>query len=162
MILDDRSRDALFREARRGVTWLDRPVSSAIIEAIWDLARALPGAVPGSPRVVLLASPAGRARLAECGLALAAPVVAVIGAGAPADADAQREAALRAGYLVLAARALGLEAEPFLPTAPAALDRAFFAAGEARTTLLLGLGYGEPRSGRPEATADFAAACRLL
>src|SRR5258708_19998842 len=56
-ILDDRSLDSLFRAARPCRSWLDKPVSDAIIEAGWGLAKLPPtstGAYP--PRIVFIRS----------------------------------------------------------------------------------------------------------
>src|SRR5258708_1345995 len=56
-ILDDRSLDSLFRAARPCRSWLDKPVSDAIIEAVWELAKLLPTSTGVYPaRIVFIPS----------------------------------------------------------------------------------------------------------
>ncbi|UXY15482.1 malonic semialdehyde reductase [Chitiniphilus purpureus] len=52
-------------------------------------------------------------------------------------------ATLQAGYLILAARALGLDAAPMSGFQPGLVDAAFFPDGRWRALLLINLGYGE-------------------
>ncbi len=51
---------------------------------------------------------------------------------------------LQAGYLILAARALGLDCGPMGGFDPSKVDAAFFPEGNWKTTLLVNLGYGDP------------------
>lgn len=63
-ILDDTALDLLFREARTERHWQDKPVSDALLNAVWDLARMPPTAANCSPmRVVFVRSPEAKARL---------------------------------------------------------------------------------------------------
>jgi len=56
-ILDDRSLDSLFRAARSCRSWLDKPVSDAIIEAVWELAKLPPTSTGAYPaRIVFIRS----------------------------------------------------------------------------------------------------------
>lgn len=69
---------------------------------------------------------------------------------------------LAAGYLVLAARALGLDCGPLGGFDAAKVDAAFFADGQYRTLLLVNLGYGDteklfPRNPR----LSFEEACTI-
>lgn len=78
-------------------------------------------------------------------------------------ATAQRNGSLQGGYLILAARALGLDCGPMSGFDPAALDREFFPDGRYRSNFLCNLGYGDRshlhgRSPRLE----FAEACRIV
>lgn len=57
---------------------------------------------------------------------------------------ALRNGSLQAAYLILAARALGLEAGPMSGFDNAAVDRAFFAGTAVRSNILVNLGYGDP------------------
>ncbi len=71
--------------------------------------------------------------------------------------------ALQAGFLILAARALGLDCGPLGGFDTAKTDAEFFPDGRWRTTMLLNLGYGDatmlhPRNPR----LDFEEACRIL
>jgi 3-hydroxypropanoate dehydrogenase len=82
--------------------------------------------------------------------------------------EAQRDqlgtqsALLQAGYLILAARALGLDCGPMGGFVPAEVDAAFFPDGAWRSLLLVNLGYGDrdklfPRLPR----LSFEEACRI-
>ena len=71
-------------------------------------------------------------------------------------------ATLGAGYLILAARALGLDCGPMGGFENAKVDAAFFADGKWKSTVLINLGYGDkgrlfPRNPR----LTFEEACRI-
>jgi 3-hydroxypropanoate dehydrogenase len=137
-------------------------------------------------RIVWVKSPEAKARLAECVMegnkvkVLTAPVIAVIGydidfheelpwlfphtdakSWFAGDEEARKEHALRnsslqGAYLILAARALGLDCGPMSGFDPAAVNAAFFA-DEPRhcVNFICAIGYGDPasifpRSPRPE------------
>jgi 3-hydroxypropanoate dehydrogenase len=69
---------------------------------------------------------------------------------------------LQAGYLILAARALGLDCGPMGGFDPAKVDAAFFADGKWKSTLLVNLGHGDPSKLRPRnPRLDFDEACRI-
>jgi 3-hydroxypropanoate dehydrogenase len=86
-------------------------------------------------------------------------------ASRPADVlerMASQSATLQAGYLILAARALGLDCGPMAGFDPAKVDAAFFPDGAWKALLLVNLGYGDreklfPRNPR----LDFDEACRI-
>jgi len=85
-------------------------------------------------------------------------------AGSPALAEvtAFRNGTLQGAYLILAARALGLDAGPMSGFDNAKVDAAFFAGTNWRSNFLVNLGYGDPaglfdRSPR----LSFDEACRL-
>jgi 3-hydroxypropanoate dehydrogenase len=59
------------------------------------------------------------------------------------DTTAFRNAALQGAYLILAARALGLDAGPMSGFDNAKLDAAFFAGTKIRSNFLINLGYGD-------------------
>lgn len=74
-----------------------------------------------------------------------------------ARATAFRNSSLQGGYLILAARALGLDVGPMSGFDAAAVNRAFFAGTSVEVNFVATLGYGDPasvfgRSPRP----DFA------
>jgi 3-hydroxypropanoate dehydrogenase len=80
-----------------------------------------------------------------------------------AEATAQRNSALQGAYLMLAARALGLDCGPMSGFDSAKVDQAFFPDGRIKTNFLCNLGHGDasklfPRSPRLE----FDEACKLL
>jgi 3-hydroxypropanoate dehydrogenase len=137
-------------------------------------------------RIVWVKSPEAKARLAECVMegnkvkVLTAPVIAVIGydidfheelpwlfphtdakSWFAGDEEARKEHALRnsslqGAYLILAARALGLDCGPMSGFDPAAVNAAFFAdEPRHRVNFICAIGYGDPasifpRSPRPE------------
>lgn len=57
--------------------------------------------------------------------------------------NALRNSSLQAGYLILAARALGLDTGPMSGFDAKALDEAFFAGTTWKSNLLINLGYGD-------------------
>ncbi|KPC50831.1 malonic semialdehyde reductase [Amantichitinum ursilacus] len=78
------------------------------------------------------------------------------------DATAFRNGSLQGAYLILAARALGLDCGPMSGFNNAVVDEAFFAGTSWKSNFLINLGYGEnsklhPRNPR----LDFAEACRI-
>jgi len=88
-----------------------------------------------------------------------------------------RNGTLQGGYLILAARALGLDCGPMSGFDPVKVDEEFFAAGKpcfgcdqeffpeghVKTNFLCNLGYGDPHSLRPRLPRlAFGDACSLL
>jgi 3-hydroxypropanoate dehydrogenase len=74
-----------------------------------------------------------------------------------------RNATLQGGYLILAARALGLDAGPMSGFDNGVVDREFFAGTKVTSNFLVNLGHGDksalfPRSPR----LDFEEACQLV
>lgn len=69
---------------------------------------------------------------------------------------------LQAGYLILAARALGLGCGPMGGFHRATVDAAFFADRPWKSVLLVNLGYGDPAQVYPRNDRlDFAEACQF-
>ncbi len=80
-----------------------------------------------------------------------------------ASVTAFRNGSLQGAYLILAARALGLDCGPMSGFDNAMVDREFFPEGRIRSNFLCNLGYGDraqlrPRNPRP----DFDEACRIV
>ena len=76
------------------------------------------------------------------------------------DVSAFRNASMQGAYLILAARALGLDTGPMSGFDNAKVDEAFFAGTRVKSNFLVNLGYGDssklfPRSPRP-AFDEFA------
>lgn len=70
---------------------------------------------------------------------------------------------LQAGFLILAARALGLDCGPIGGFDAAKTDAEFFPDGRWRSTLLMNLGYGDPTKLYPRnPRLDFEEACRIV
>ena len=87
-----------------------------------------------------------------------------IGDGFIANADAAKEAAFRssslqAAYLILAARALGLDAGPMSGFDNSAVDAEFFAGTNIKSNIIVALGHGvdEPKPRLPRLTFEDAA-----
>ena len=143
-------------------------------------------------RIVFVASPEAKARLLECMTpgntekTRQAPVNAIIGMdmafyeklpqlfphadakpwfeGKPDHiaATAFRNSSLQGGYLIIAARALGLDCGPMSGFDHAKIDEAFWAGTTVRTNFICNLGHGDPskvfaRSPR----LPFDEACRI-
>ncbi|MEQ1726543.1 MAG: malonic semialdehyde reductase [Sphingopyxis sp.] len=187
--LSDAALDQLFRSARTYNGYLDKPVSTAQLHAIWDLVKMGPTSANCLPaRLIWCTSDAAKARLAACAMPAnadkirTAPVSVIIGmdthfydhlpqlfphtdarswfAGNDVLAAATmfRNSSLQGAYLILAARALGLDTGPMSGFDAAGVEAAFFAdTPQVKANFIATLGYGDPgsifdRSPRP----DFA------
>ena len=75
---------------------------------------------------------------------------------------AAQSSTLQAGYLILAARALGLDCGPMGGFNAAKVNELFFPDGAWKTTLLINLGYGDTTKLHPRLPRlDFGEACRI-
>jgi 3-hydroxypropanoate dehydrogenase len=86
-------------------------------------------------------------------------------AGKPAtiEATAFRNSSLQGAYLILAARALGLDCGPMSGFDNAQVDAAFFAGTAIRSNFLINIGYGNPAVIRPrEERFAFDEVCRIV
>ena len=63
-----------------------------------------------------------------------------------AEATAMRNGTLQGAYLIIAARALGLDCGPMSGFDNAGVDRAFFAGTRIQSNFLCSIGYGDPAS----------------
>lgn len=76
---------------------------------------------------------------------------------------ALQSATLQAGYVILAARGLGLDCGPMGGFDAAQIDAEFLPDGRWKSFLLLNLGHGDPAKLRPRAPRlDFEEACKLI
>lgn len=191
--LDDTALAQLFVEARTHNGWLDKPVSDAQLETLYDLWKMGPTSANCSPaRVVFVRTPGGKQKLKPAlsegnrDKAMKAPVIAIIGTdfefyeqlpklfphadarswfvGKPAMIEdaAFRNATLQGAYLILAARALGIDTGPMSGVDKPMLDALYFAGTAVKTNFVCCLGYGDPSKlfGRSPRLA-FDEACRL-
>ena len=178
--------DQLFRTARSYNAWLDRDVSEAQIRAIYDLTKMGPTSANQQPaRLIWCKSSEAKARLAVHAMAAnqpkitGAPVCVIVGMDLEfheqlpwlfphtdarswflkdelRHANAFRNSSLQGAYLMLAARALGLDCGPMSGFDNAAVDAEFFAdQPNVRSNFICAIGYGDPasvfgRSPRPE------------
>jgi 3-hydroxypropanoate dehydrogenase len=144
-------------------------------------------------RIVFIRSPAQKERLLPALLGSnvaqvkAAPVTAIIAydqrfydqlptlfpyadlrslfAGNPAMAErsAWQNSSLQGAYVILAARALGLDTGPMGGFDAAKVDELFLSGTSWRSNFLLNLGYGDAAKLHPRGPRlDFAAACQVL
>jgi 3-hydroxypropanoate dehydrogenase len=183
--LESKALETLFHAARTPNGFLSMPVDSATLEAIVEATKMAPTAMNALPlRVVFVQSQSGKERLipalapGNVPKVESAPVTAILARDTefhehlpalfphapPAYFDSAREnaesmstqnATLQAGYLILAARAHGLDAGPMGGFDAQAVDREFFPGGRFKTILLVNLGYGDesklfPRNPRLE------------
>lgn len=80
-----------------------------------------------------------------------------------AEATASRNGTLQGAYLILAARALGLDTGPMSGFDNARVDAEFFPDGRYRSNFLINLGYGEPSGLYPRGPRlSFERAASLL
>jgi 3-hydroxypropanoate dehydrogenase len=77
-------------------------------------------------------------------------------------ATAFRNASLQGAYLIIAARALGLDCGPMSGFHNATVDRLFFAGTQVKSNFLINIGYGNPAAIWPrEYRFAFDEACRI-
>ena len=173
--LRDDALDQLFNEARTHYAWTDKPVSVETLKTLYDLVKMGPTSMNNSPaRFVFLTSEAAKARLkphlmdGNVEKTMTAPVTVIVARdrafyekmpqlfphseGArdmmekTAEANGVRNGTLQGAYLILAARALGLDVGPMSGFSIDGVDEAFFKSDPARsnwtTNFLVNLGYG--------------------
>jgi 3-hydroxypropanoate dehydrogenase len=85
-----------------------------------------------------------------------------VGNQALIDTTAFRNSSLQGAYLILAARALGLDCGPMSGFDNAKVDAAFFAGTQVRSNFLINLGYGTQEGVHARSPRfEFAQACRI-
>jgi 3-hydroxypropanoate dehydrogenase len=177
MRLPDAGLQQLFLAARSHRAWLPREVSDATLSEVVSLAQLGPTANNGLPaRFVWVKSKAAKERLmphlseGNRDKTRRAPATAIIGydlefyahppqgqgllAGFADKPDATlvycaRNGSLQGAYLIMAARALGLDAGPMSGFNNAGVDQEFFAGTSVRSNFLCNVGYGDPAALRP-------------
>lgn len=86
-----------------------------------------------------------------------------VGNDAAIEETSLRDTALQGAYLILAARALGLDCGPMAGFDKATLDAAFFAGTPLKSVFLVNLGQGDPSKLYPRGPRlDFASACQIV
>ncbi len=190
--LDHAVLDQLFREARSFSKWQDRPVAPELIEELYDLVKFGPTSANTSPaRFVFLTGAEARERLAKIlpegnqEKTRTAPVVAVVAYDleffhkldklmpfrdlkpwfskpeVAAQAAAQ-SGTLQGAYLIMAARALGLDCGPMLGDLDA-INREFFEGTTWKANFVCALGYGDRTQLHPRLPRlDFDEAVQVL
>ncbi|MTV40110.1 malonic semialdehyde reductase [Duganella radicis] len=85
------------------------------------------------------------------------------GNDAAIQSTAFRNSSLQGGYLILAARALGLDVGPMSGFDHAKVDQAFFAGTAIQSNFICNIGYGDAAKVRPRAPRlSFEEACRIV
>jgi 3-hydroxypropanoate dehydrogenase len=85
-----------------------------------------------------------------------------VGNPALAETTAFRNSSLQGAYLIIAARALGLDCGPMSGFDPAKVDAAFWAGSTVRTNFVCTLGQGNPAKVMPRSPRlAFEEACRI-
>jgi 3-hydroxypropanoate dehydrogenase len=78
------------------------------------------------------------------------------------ESTAFRNGTLQGAYMIIAARALGLDCGPMSGFDNAKVDAAFFPDGKWKSNFLCNLGYGDPASVKPRnPRLSFEEACRI-
>jgi 3-hydroxypropanoate dehydrogenase len=175
--LGDAALKQLFLDARTFRAWQPRDVPDDVLMEIVDLMKMGPTASNCLPaRVVFVKSPAAKERLkphlssGNVGKTMSAPATAILAydvqffehppkgqeplkgfAGKPEQAQmaALRNGSLQGAYLIMAARALGLDCGPMSGFDNAGVDNAFFAGTSTKSNFLCNLGYGDASGMRP-------------
>lgn len=79
------------------------------------------------------------------------------------EPGAFRNGSLQAAYLIIAARALGLDCGPMSGFDNAAVDKAFFPGGRIKSNLICAMGYGDRKALRPRSPRlSFDEACQIV
>ena len=158
--VSDEALDALFSGARIRHAWLARPVGERLLRALWELVRLGPTGGDARPaRLTFVRSQDGKARLAAAVLpeqremVKTAPVAAVV--LCPCDrhpdrrAAALRDGAAKAAYLIVAARALGLDCGPIWDFDARRVEAGLSPDGAAAAAFLCALGYSDDTQPAP-------------
>src|SRR5262245_9989315 len=171
MRLDEQALRQLFLDARTLRAWQPREVPDGLLREVVDLMKLAPTANNALPaRIVFVKSEAAKARLkphlnaGNVDQTMAAPATAIIGddlefhthrpagarpiQGLDGKPEKAREVAFRNGslqgaYLIVAARALGLDCGPMSGFDNAGVDKEFFADTDIKSNFLCNLGYGD-------------------
>jgi 3-hydroxypropanoate dehydrogenase len=191
MAINDEALDVIFRAARTHRAWQDKPVTPAILMAIYDLMRWGPTAMNSGPlRIVFATSPEAKDKIRphlaakNVPIAMEAPVTAILAhdldfarhaptlnpylgkiefSDAAKETFALRNGSLQGAYFIVALRALGLDCCPISGFDNAAIDRAFFAGTSLKSNFLCAFGYGDAAKLAPRAARlSFDEACTIV
>lgn len=190
MAINDEALDTIFRAARTHRVWLDKPVSPALLMAVYDVMRWGPTSGNTCPaRIVFVVSQDAKKRLkphldpGNVAKVMTAPATAIIGydldfarqmsklnprAGgfddpAANEVTAFRNGSLQGAYFIIAARSLGLDCGPMSGFDNGAVDQEFFAGTAVKSNFLCNIGYGDPSRLHPRAPRlSFDEACQIV
>jgi 3-hydroxypropanoate dehydrogenase len=189
--LNEAALKQLFLDARTHRAWQPRDVPDSLLREVVNLMKMGPTANNSLPaRVVFVKSRAAKERLrphlspGNVDKTMAAPATAIIGydlkfythrpSGDPVlkgfddKPEQARTVAFRSGtlggaYLMIAARALGLDCGPMSGFNNEGVDGEFFAGSDVKSNFLCNLGYGDPAELRPRGPRfDFDDMAKIL
>ena len=180
--VDDTALDTLFRQARTYAKWQPRPVPDQLLRDLYELVKwGPPRNVEKTMTAPVTVIVAYDVRFYEQLPKLSPhnPAIAKLFQENPelVEATARRNSSLQGAYLIMAARALGLDCGPMSGFDQAKVDEEFFAAGKpcfgceqeffpeghVKANFLCNLGYGEPGALKPRLPRlPFNEACSLL
>jgi 3-hydroxypropanoate dehydrogenase len=191
-ILDERGLAMLFTQARTQNGWRDETIEDELLTAVYALAKMGPTSANCSPaRFVFIRSREGKQKLrpalskGNIEKTMTAPATVIVAHDvqffdmlprlfphadartwfaepAVAAETSMRNGSLQAAYLILAARALGLDAGPMSGFDRRMVDSAFLAGTTWKADMLINLGHGDPSKVRERLPRlDFVDACRL-
>jgi 3-hydroxypropanoate dehydrogenase len=177
MRLDDNALQRLFLDARTLRVWQPREIPDSLLREVVDLMKMAPTANNSLPgRIVFAKSKAAKERLrphlsrGNVDKTMAAPATAILAydlqfyvhppkgqeplsgfEGKPEQAQtvAFRNGSLQGAYLIMAARAIGLDCGPMSGFNNAGVDAEFFAGTQIKSNFLCNLGYGDRTGLRP-------------
>ena len=164
--LADKALDQLFRHAHTHYHWLpEREIPDEILQELHHLAFLGPTSANSEPmRIVFIKSPKAK----ECLKPHLDPGNVQKTMTAPVTADliqttAFRNGSLEGAYLLLAARALGLDCGPMSGFNNEGVDQEFLAGTTWRSNFLLNLGYGDESKSYPrQPRLSFEEACKII
>lgn len=192
-IITDEALDLIFREARTFYAWQNKDVSDTLLQAVYELAKMGPTAANSQPmRVAFVKSKEAKERLkphldaGNVEKTMAAPVTAIVafdtefyeqmpkvfphaaGAinwykGRDNTAHMLRSGSLGGAYLIIAARALGLDCGPMSGFNNAGVDDEFFKGTSWKSNFLCNIGYGDASKQHPRSPRlSFDETCKIL
>ena len=188
--LDKNGLDLIFRNARTCRNWRNSAIPEMLLQKLYKLTSLGPPSVNCQPaRFVFVISSDAKDRLKPCLAAgninktMTASATVIIArdvkffelmgnaesaSNFPADKQNPeihgfRNSTLQAAYLIIAARAIGLDCGPMSGFDQTTLDKEFFPDGRLKSNLLINLGYGD-KTGMPERLPRhaFGEACKIL
>jgi 3-hydroxypropanoate dehydrogenase len=157
------SLDQIFRSARTYNGWTDTPVEVGLVRDLYDLLKWGPTSANSNPaRFVWVHSAEGKTKLAglaaeiignNVGFADAHPKLMphnveamqkAFAAPGVSEVTAMRNGSLQGAYLIVAARALGLDCGPMSGFDNAGVDKAFFAGTRIQSNFICSIGSETP------------------
>ena len=169
-MINDQALDIIFRDARTHNGWEDRDVSKTLMQAVYDLTKMGPTSANCSPaRFVFVSSKEAKERLkphlsvGNVAKTMASPCCVIIAydmnfvkqlpklfphtdaTGWFKDIEEEtafRNGTLQGGYLLIAARALGLDCGPMSGFDKEGVNKEFFSGTSYKANFLCNIGYG--------------------